>query len=68
MAANGAHHLHARALAEAALHVHNLVALAHAQVDGLLGGEVQAAHGQQCGLTHINAGFDEVAQLKQAHA
>jgi hypothetical protein len=67
-AADGAHHLHARALAVGALHVHDLVALAHAQVHRLLGQAVQLAHGLQGRVAHRQPRLDQVAQLQQAHA
>ncbi|MNT18134.1 hypothetical protein D3C72_1533160 [compost metagenome] len=68
MAADGAHHLHARALGKTALHIHDLVALAHAQVDRLLRGQMQATHRQQGHFAHVDAGLHEVAQLQEAHA
>jgi len=68
VAADGAHHLHARAFAVGALHVDDLVALAHAEVHGLLDQLVQLAHrGHGC-VAHGQASLDEVAQLQQAHA
>ena len=67
-AANGAHHLHARAFAESAFYVDDLVALAHAQVDRLLDLFVQFAHGQQRGVAHAQAPLDQVAEFEQAHA
>jgi len=67
-ATDGAHHLHARALAVGALDVHDLVALAHAEVDGLLRQLVQLAHRAEGGVAHVEPALDQVAQLQQAHA
>jgi len=67
-ASNGPHHLHARALAVGPLHIHNLVALAHAQVHWLLDQLVQLAHGGQCRVAHVEPALDEVTQLQQTHA
>jgi hypothetical protein len=61
--ADGSHHLHARALAVGAL-----VALANGQVDRLLDLLVQLAHRTECSVTHVQAAFDQIAQLKQPHA
>jgi hypothetical protein len=66
--ANGPHHLHAGAFAVGALHVDDLVTLAHAQVDRLLDQLVQFAHGRQRRVAHAQAALDQVAQFQQAHA
>ena len=66
-AANGPHDLHARAFAVGTLHIDDLIALAHAQVDRLLGQLVQLAHGQYSGIAHVQAPFDQIAQLQQTH-
>ena len=68
MAANSAHHLHARAFAVGPFHVHNFIALAHAQIHGLLDLLVQQSHAGQGRFAHAQTGFDQVAQLQQAHA
>ena len=67
-AADGAHHLHARALAVGALDVDDLVALPHAEVDRLLRELVQFAHRRQGGVAHVEPALDQVAELQQAHA
>jgi hypothetical protein len=67
-AADGAHHLHARALAVGALDVDDLVALAHAQVHRLLDLLVQLAHRRQRGVAHVQPRLHQVAQFQQAHA
>ena len=66
--ADGAHHLHAGALAVGALDVDDLVALAHAEVDRLLRELVQLAHRRHRGVAHVEPALDQVAQLQQAHA
>lgn len=68
MTANGAHHLHARALAVGTLHIDDFIALAHAEIDGLLDQLVQLAHAGQCGFAHAQAGLDQIAQFQKAHA
>ena len=65
---NGAHHLHAGAFAVGAFHIDDFIALAHAQIHGLLDLLVQQAHGGQGGFAHAQAGFDQVTELQQAHA
>ncbi len=65
---NGSHHLHAGTLAVRPLHIHDLVALANAQVDRLLDQLVQFAHGQQCGVAHAQARLHQIAQFQQPHA
>ncbi|MNT36142.1 hypothetical protein D3C72_1722060 [compost metagenome] len=67
-AADGAHHLHAGALAVGALDIHDLVALAYRQVDRLPGHAVQRAHRRQRRVAHRQARLDQVAQFQQAHA
>ena len=67
-AADGAHHLHARSLAVGALHIHNLITLAQAQIDGLLDQLVQLAHGLKRRIPDAESGLDQIAQLQQAHA
>ncbi|MNT26312.1 hypothetical protein D3C72_1618760 [compost metagenome] len=67
-ATDGAHHLHARTLAVGALDVHDLVALAHAEVDRLLRELVQLAHRAQGRVAHVQPALDQVAKLQQAHA
>jgi hypothetical protein len=66
--ADGAHHLHARALAERPLDVDDLVALAHREVHRLARQAVQLAHRRQRRIAHVEAGLDEVAELEQPHA
>src|SRR5678815_1313409 len=66
--ANRAHHLHARALAVRAIDVHNLIALAHRQIDRLPSALMQFAHRLECGIAHRQASFDQVAELEEAHA
>lgn len=68
MAADGAHHLHARALAVGAFHIDDFIALAHAEADRLLDLLVQLAHGNQGRFAHAQAGLDQVAQLQETHA
>ena len=68
VAANGAYHLHARALAVGAFHIDNLVALAHGQADGLLNLLVKLTHGGQRHFTYVQPGLDQVAQFQKAHA
>ena len=67
-AADGAHHLHARAFAVGALDVDDLVALAHRQVDRLVGQLVQFAHRPERGVAHVEPGLHQVAEFQQAHA
>ena len=67
-AADGAHHLHARAFAVGALDVDDLVALAHRQVDRLVRELVQFAHRAQRRVAHVQPRLDQVAQFQQAHA
>ena len=66
--ADGAHDLHARALAVGALDVDDLVALAHRQVDRLVRQLVQLAHRRQRGIAHVEPRLDQVAELEQSHA
>ncbi|MNT32792.1 hypothetical protein D3C72_1686900 [compost metagenome] len=61
-------HLHAGAFAVGPFHVHNFIALAHAQVHRLLDQLVQVAHGGQRCIAHTQACLDEVAQFQEAHA
>jgi hypothetical protein len=65
---DGAHHLHARALAVRALDVHDLVALAHGEVHGLVGQLVQLAHRAQGRIAHVEPRLDEIAEFEQPHA
>ena len=68
MAADGAHHLHAGALAVGALDIYDFVALPHAQIDWLLNLLVQIAHGRQRHFAYVEPGLDEVAEFEEAHA
>ena len=68
MAANRTYYLHTGAFAVGALNIDDFIALAHAQIHGLLDLLVQQAHGGQGGFAHAQAGFDQVAQFQQAHA
>ena len=65
-ATDGAHHLHAASLAVGALHIDDFVALAHREIDGLLGDFVQLAHRGQGRVAHVQARFDQIAQLQKA--
>ena len=67
-AADGPHHLHARALAVGALDVDDLVALAHRQVHRLVRQLVQLAHRAERGVAHVQPRLDQVAQFQQPHA
>ena len=67
-ATDGAHHLHARALAVGPFDIDDFVALAHAEIDRLLRELVQFAHWRQRGVANVQAAFDEVAQFEQPHA
>jgi D-alanyl-D-alanine endopeptidase (penicillin-binding protein 7) len=66
-AADGAHHLHAGALAVGTLDVNDFVALPHAQVHGLLDQLVKLAHGHKGGVAHAQSSLHQVAQFQQAH-
>ena len=61
--AYGAHHLHAAALAVGALYINDFVVLTHRQIHWLLRELVQLAHGHQRCIAHIEAAFDQIAQL-----
>ena len=65
--ANGAHDLHAGALAIGPFNINNFVALAHAQVDRLCNQFMQLAHGQQRSVTDIEPAFHQIAKFEQAH-
>lgn len=67
-AADGSDDLHARTLTVAALDVHDLVALPHRQVHGLLGEPVQFPHRTDGRLAHVEPRLDQVAKFEQAHA
>src|SRR5574339_59441 len=66
--ADHVHHAHRRAARRGALHVHDLVAVAHREVGGLAGLRVQLAHHRQRELAHADARLHQVAELEQAHA
>ena len=63
-----AHDLHARALAEGALDIDDLVALAHREIHGLVRQAMQFAHGCDGGFAYIEPRLDQIAQFQQAHA
>ena len=67
-APDGAYHLHSRAFTEGAFDIHDLVTLAHTQIDGLLSQLVQFSHRRDGGIPHVEATFDEIAELQQTHA
>ena len=60
--------LHARTLTVGALDVDNLIALPETQIDRLLNQMVQASHGLECRVAHMQAGFDQIAQFQKTHA
>src|ERR1041384_67510 len=66
--ADDVHHAHRRASRRAALHVHDLIVVAHREVGGLSGVRMELAHERQRELAHADARLDQIPKLEKAHA